>query len=163
MSIIGHGLVWRLRSRAFARKRARGMEPADRGAGTGYATAFSGRATAMVGPNEASRAFWDRTGDVASTVPSRKPGRLPRLRAFLLPEANESDDDEGQEMTRILTESTRPRARDDLVLVRAGREGTYWQAADGLIVRLAAPEADHADESAQRELLTLACHDAVKQ
>ena len=29
-------------------------------------------------------------------------------------------------MTRHLEELARPRARDDLALVRAGREGTYW-------------------------------------
>jgi hypothetical protein len=70
-------------------------------------------------------------------------------------------------MTRHLEELARPRARDDLALVRAGREGTYWQAADGLVVRLAAPEApgvaDRDAEAAQRELLTLACHDAMEQ
>lgn len=70
-------------------------------------------------------------------------------------------------MTKHLEELARPRARDDLALVRAGREGTYWQAADGLVVRLAAPEAhgvaDRDGEAAQRELLTLACHDAMEQ
>lgn len=64
-------------------------------------------------------------------------------------------------MTRTLRELLRPRARDDLALVRAGREGTYWQAADGLIVRLATPEADRDAEAAQRELLALACRDAA--
>jgi hypothetical protein len=107
--------------------------------------------------------FWGGTSDVARTVPLKKPGCRQRLRAFLLPEASENDEDEEHEMTRLLTEPIRPRARDDLVLVRAGREGTYWQAADGLLVRLAAPETDRAAEAAQRELLTLACHDAVKQ
>ena len=57
MCIIGHCLIWRLRSRAFARKHARGMQPADRVADSGYATAFSARATAMGGPNEASKAL----------------------------------------------------------------------------------------------------------
>jgi len=70
-------------------------------------------------------------------------------------------------MTRHLEELARPRARDDLALVRAGREGTYWQAADGLVVRLAAPEppgvADRDAEAAQRELLVLACRDARQQ
>jgi hypothetical protein len=90
-----------------------------------------------------------------------------RHRAFLLPGASKSDDDEEHKMTRHLEELARPRARDDLALVRAGREGTYWQAADGLVVRLAAPEApgvaDRDAEAAQRELLTLACHDAMEQ
>ena len=54
-----------------------------------------------------------------------------------------------------------PRARDDLALVRAGREGTYWQAKDGLIVRVAAREREA--EAAQRELLVLACRDAAGQ
>ena len=69
-------------------------------------------------------------------------------------------------MTRHLEELARPRARGDLALVRAGREGTYWQAADGLVVRLAAPEAlgvADRDADAARELLTLACHDAMEQ
>ena len=34
----------------------------------------------------------------------------------------------------------RPYGRDDYRLVIAGRDGTYWQAADGLVVRLATPE-----------------------
>ena len=70
-------------------------------------------------------------------------------------------------MTRHLAELARPRARNDLALVRAGREGTYWQAADGLVVRLAAPEAlgvaERDAEATQRELLSLACHDATGQ
>jgi len=47
--------------------------------------------------------------------------------------------------------------------VRQGREGTYWQAADGLIVRLAAREGDLDAEATQRELLMLACRDAGGQ
>lgn len=66
-------------------------------------------------------------------------------------------------MTRHLQEPTPPRTRDDLVLIRAGRQGTYWQAADGLLVRLAAPDKDRDAEAEHRELLTLACHDAVGQ
>jgi hypothetical protein len=66
-------------------------------------------------------------------------------------------------MTRHLMELARPRARSDLALVRGGREGTYWQAADGLIVRLATREADREIEAAQRELLALACRDAGEQ
>lgn len=66
-------------------------------------------------------------------------------------------------MTRNLQVPIAPRTRDDLALVRAGREGTYWQAPDGLLVRLAAADTDRDAEVAQRELLTLACHDAVGQ
>jgi hypothetical protein len=62
-----------------------------------------------------------------------------------------------------MAELARPLARDDLALVRAGREGTYWQAADGLIVRVAAHEAELDAETAQRELLLLACRDANAQ
>jgi len=85
----------------------------------------------------------------------------------LLPEASWIDYDEEHKMTRHLEELARPRMRDDVALVRAGREGTYWQAADGLVVRLAAPEppgvADRDAEAAQRELLVLACRDAAGQ
>jgi len=66
-------------------------------------------------------------------------------------------------MTRQLEELVPPRTRDDLALVRRGREGTYWQAADGLIVRVAAREAERDAEAMQRELLTLACRDAHGQ
>jgi len=66
-------------------------------------------------------------------------------------------------MTRHLEELAPPRAREDLALVRAGREGTYWQAKDGLIVRVAARERDRDAETAQRDLLELACSDAAGQ
>ena len=66
-------------------------------------------------------------------------------------------------MTKYLAELAPPRARDDLALVRAGREGTYWQAADGLIVRVAVHETERDAETAQRELLRLACRDANVQ
>ena len=66
-------------------------------------------------------------------------------------------------MTRHLEELAPPRAREDLALVRAGREGTYWQAKDGLIVRVAARERDRDAETAQRDLLELACRDAAGQ
>jgi len=81
----------------------------------------------------------------------------------LLPDTGETDDNEAHEMTRHLEELAPPRARDDLALVRAGREGTYWQARDGLIVRVAARERDREAEAAQRELLVLACRDAAGQ
>jgi hypothetical protein len=70
---------------------------------------------------------------------------------------------EAQEMTRTLLQLERPRARDDLELVRDGRTGTYWQAADGLIVRVAAAENARDEEAAQRALLMLACRDAAAQ
>ena len=66
-------------------------------------------------------------------------------------------------MTRHLEELAPPRAREGLALVRAGREGTYWQAKDGLIVRVAARERDRDAETAQRESLELACRDAAGQ
>ena len=66
-------------------------------------------------------------------------------------------------MTRTLLEPVRPRGRDDLALVRGGREGTYWQAPDGLIVRLAGAEGIGEAEIEQRELLALACRDAAAQ
>ena len=55
-----------------------------------------------------------------------------------------------------------PRARDGLVLVHGARDGTYWQAPDGLIVRVAACEVD-VEHSVERELLELACRDADQQ
>jgi hypothetical protein len=66
-------------------------------------------------------------------------------------------------MTRLLEELARPRGREDCELVRAGRTGTYWQTADGLIVRLSAAETAVEAEAAQRALLALACRDANGQ
>jgi hypothetical protein len=66
-------------------------------------------------------------------------------------------------MTRAILELAPPRPRDDLKLVRDGCEGTYWQAADGLIVRVAAAETLRDEEAAQRALLALACRDAAAQ
>ena len=66
-------------------------------------------------------------------------------------------------MTRTLLDLVRPRPRDDLELVRGGREGTYWQAADGLIVRVSAAENARDEEATQRALLALACRDAAEQ
>jgi hypothetical protein len=66
-------------------------------------------------------------------------------------------------MTKLLAELARPRGREDCELIRAGRAGTYWQAADGLIVRLTAAETAAEAEAAQRALLALACRDANGQ
>jgi hypothetical protein len=52
-------------------------------------------------------------------------------------------------------ELRRPYGREHWELVRAGREGAYWQAPDGLIVRVAGAEAECADGTA-RALLELA-------
>lgn len=66
-------------------------------------------------------------------------------------------------MTRTLLALVPPRAKDELELVRNGREGTYWVAEDGLIVRVAAAEDPRDAEAVQRALLELACRDASKQ
>lgn len=57
----------------------------------------------------------------------------------------------------ILEELRRPYGRDQhFELVKSGREGSYWQAADGLIVRLAVAESVHQADSLGRLLLDLA-------
>lgn len=66
-------------------------------------------------------------------------------------------------MTKTMAELERPHARADVELVRGGREGTYWQAADGLVVRLAAVESARDAEAVQRALLKLAIDDAQAQ
>jgi hypothetical protein len=74
-------------------------------------------------------------------------------------------------MTHTLLELAQARRRDEGELVRAGRDGTYRQAADGLIVRVAAAEERPAAEAGtsrdaeavQRALLALACRDAAGQ
>ena len=59
-------------------------------------------------------------------------------------------------MARLLDELQRPYGRDYYELVRAGREGVYWQAEDGLIVRLADAEAVHEAQGNAQLLLDLA-------
>lgn len=63
-------------------------------------------------------------------------------------------------MTRLLEELQRPYGREHGELVRAGREGVYRQAADGLIFRLSAAEAPEDAEAAARTLFALACREA---
>ena len=66
-------------------------------------------------------------------------------------------------MTRTLAEPVRPRGRDNCALIRSAREGTYWQAGDGLIVRLTAAETPANAAAAQRALLELACREAAER
>jgi hypothetical protein len=51
--------------------------------------------------------------------------------------------DEAHEMASILEHIRRPCGREYWELIRSGKEGSYWQAADGLIVRLCVAEAAH--------------------
>ena len=66
-------------------------------------------------------------------------------------------------MARILEELERPYGREHMELIRAGREGIYRRAADGLIVRIAAAEAAHEAEGIARHLFELACRYAAGQ
>jgi len=59
-------------------------------------------------------------------------------------------------MARLLEELQRPYGRDHYELVHSGRDGVYWQAADGLIVRLADAEAVHEARGIAQALLDLA-------
>ncbi len=43
-------------------------------------------------------------------------------------------------MSKVKAEPGRPYGGGDYAYVRAGREGHYWKAEDGMIVRVAAPE-----------------------
>jgi len=56
----------------------------------------------------------------------------------------------------LLERLRRPYGREHWQLIRSGREGSYWQAADGLIVRLAVAETVHQADSVARTLLELA-------
>jgi hypothetical protein len=47
---------------------------------------------------------------------------------------------EAPEMAKVKAEPGRPYGGGDYAYVRAGREGHYWQAANGIVVRVAAPE-----------------------
>ena len=59
-------------------------------------------------------------------------------------------------MASILEGLRRPYGREHWELIRSGKEGSYWQAADGLIVRLAVAEAAHEADVVARHLLDLA-------
>ncbi len=56
----------------------------------------------------------------------------------------------------MLEELRRPYGREHWELIKSGREGSYWQAADGLIVRLAVAESVHQADNLGRLLLDLA-------
>ena len=66
-------------------------------------------------------------------------------------------------MARLLEELERPYEREYFELIKAGREGIYLRAADGLIIRIAAAEAAHEAESVARKLFDLACKYALGQ
>jgi hypothetical protein len=59
-------------------------------------------------------------------------------------------------MASILERIRRPYGREYWELIRSGKEGSYWQAADGLIVRLCVAEAAHEADVVARHLLELA-------
>lgn len=59
-------------------------------------------------------------------------------------------------MACILEELRRPPGREHWQLIRSGREGAYWQASDGLIVRLATAETAREADGTARALLELA-------
>ncbi len=56
----------------------------------------------------------------------------------------------------LLEEFRRPYGREHWELVKSGREGAYWQAADGLVVRLAVAESVREADGIGRQLLDLA-------
>ena len=49
-------------------------------------------------------------------------------------------------MSRADMDFARPYGFGDFELVREPRNGAYWQAADGMVVRLAMPERGHAPD-----------------
>ena len=66
-------------------------------------------------------------------------------------------------MTTLLNELAPLSRRDDGERIRAGPQGRYRQASDGLIIRLTAGESPAEAEAAQRALLALACREAVER
>jgi hypothetical protein len=73
-----------------------------------------------------------------------------------LPAVTTIDGYEAHKMARILERLRRPYGREYWELIRSGKEGSYWQAADGLIVRLCVAEAAHEADVVARHLLELA-------
>jgi hypothetical protein len=58
-------------------------------------------------------------------------------------------------MKRHYEEPERPCRRDDLELIRAGRDGVWWQARDGMRIRLAAPEQQPVVERARLSVVAV--------
>jgi hypothetical protein len=79
----------------------------------------------------------------------------------LLPEAIEHDDREAQKMTILWEGLERPHERGLGQPLRRGREGTFRQSADGLIVRVAAAESPADAGQLHLALLDLAVRDAA--
>lgn len=73
-----------------------------------------------------------------------------------MPEVTIIDGYEAHKMAGILERLRRPYGREYWELVRSGKEGSYWQAADGLVVRLCVAEAVHEADVVARHLLDLA-------
>lgn len=78
----------------------------------------------------------------------------------VLPAVITNDGKEAQKMAGnglgILEELRRPYGREHWELIKGNRDGSYWQAADGLIVRLAVAESVHQADNVGRLLLDLA-------
>jgi len=66
-------------------------------------------------------------------------------------------------MTRLWEMLERPHERGAGAPLRRGREGTYRQLPDGLVVRVAAAESPRDAEDVHRALLALAVRDALAQ
>ncbi|MCC7326131.1 MAG: hypothetical protein IT521_04935 [Burkholderiales bacterium] len=66
-------------------------------------------------------------------------------------------------MARLLEALERPYGRDHFEFIRAGRDGIYRRAADGLIIRIAAAEGVSEAERMARALFDLACRYASGQ
>jgi len=58
-------------------------------------------------------------------------------------------------MRRRYEQPEPPHGRADLALVRHGRDGVWWQASDGLRVRLAAPEREPMVERARLSMIAV--------
>jgi hypothetical protein len=56
------------------------------------------------------------------------------------------NDSEAPKMSRADMDFARPYGFGDFELVREERSGAYWQAADGMVVRLAMPEQGRAPD-----------------
>jgi hypothetical protein len=63
---------------------------------------------------------------------------------LLISGAGAAQDNEAPKMKRANVEFARPHRHRDFEFVRAGPEGAYWLAPDGMMVRVAAPEGGRA-------------------
>jgi hypothetical protein len=83
-----------------------------------------------------------RRSPIAERIDASREARRREGTGLLFCRCQDDDDNEAPEMRRRHEERGPPREREHFELRRSAREGVWWQARDGLRIRLAATECD---------------------